>query len=86
MVSIQICQGLWGKVTIINADTKEELWKGKSGELAKFEVSADTPIHIIWGIFQTPNVSETVSDGKEYEVIFRMTPFAAKYFLVPKED
>ena len=85
MVSIRICEGLWGKVTIINGETRDELWQGKSSQTATFASAPTMPIEIIWGIFQTPNVKETVTDGTDYEVIFRMGPFGAKYSLVETE-
>ena len=85
MVSIRICEGLWGKVSIINGETREQLWQGKSSQTATFESAPAMPIEIIWGIFQTPNVKETVTDGNDYEVIFRMGPFGAKYSLVEVE-
>ncbi|MCR5283109.1 MAG: hypothetical protein K6E18_07030 [Lachnospiraceae bacterium] len=85
MVSIDICQGLWGKVSIINKETKEQLWEGKSGETAEFPSAPTMPIAIIWGIIQTPNVIETVTDGSDYELVFRMKPFKSEYYLVEKK-
>ncbi|MCR5337086.1 MAG: hypothetical protein K6E75_00875 [Lachnospiraceae bacterium] len=85
MVSIKISEGLWGKVTIVNSDTKEQLWQGKSGQTAQFEMDGSVPVEIIWGIFQTPNAKETVTDGTDYELIFRMGPFGAKYSIVEAE-
>ena len=86
MVKIHLCPGLFGKVTIVNAETKEELWQGKSGVIAEIDVTGTVPIEIIWGILQTPNVKENVTEGEEYELIFRMTTFKSEYYLVKWED
>ena len=85
MVSIDLCPGLWGKVSVVNGETKEMLWQGKSGQTAEFEALDTMPIEIIWGILQTPNVKETINDGASYEMVFRMKPFGAEYFLVRKD-
>ena len=85
MVSIEICRGLWGKVSVIDAKSRKELWTGKSGETAEFEASDMMPIEIIWGILQTPNVKENVCDGNDYELVFRMKPFGAQYYLMQKK-
>ena len=84
MVRIDICSGLWGKVSVVNAESRQELWQGKSGQTAEFESAPSMPIEIIWGILRTPNVRENVFDGCDYELIFRMTPFKAEYYLVQK--
>ena len=36
MVRIAICEGLWGKVSIIQCGTQKKLWEGKSRDLAEF--------------------------------------------------
>ena len=89
MVRIAICEGLWGKVSIIQCGTQKKLWEGKSRDLAEFALPdglQEAEIAIIWGILQTPNVKTTVQDEKSYELIFRMKPFAAEYSLIPQEE
>ncbi len=86
MVSIDICKGLWGKVSVTDTETKKELWQGKSGQTASFAVDGEKQITMIWGIFQTPNLKETVKDGGEYELICRIRPFGAEYSLISKEE
>ena len=84
MVTIDICEGLMGKVSIINTETKEKLWEGKSGDTAKLKSDPSMTVSVIWGLLQTPNVTETVTDGKDYELIFRMKPFRSEYYLIEK--
>ena len=82
MVSIYICKGLFGKVRIVNAERLDELWSGKSGETAEFNIENEERIGIAWGFFNKINVEETVCAGKHYELIFRMNTFGAKYYLI----
>ncbi len=86
MVSVKLCEGLFGKVSVMHADTKEILWEGKSGQKAEFEVAEDTPVWFIWGILQTPNLNETVKKDGNYELIFRMKPFKSEYSLIDLDE
>ena len=87
MVSIIICKGLFGKVRILDMETKEELWTGKSGETAEFELPEgkdEAEIGLEWGpfSFRYINAKDTVKRDGKYGLFYRMSFFGAKYYLV----
>lgn len=72
-VSIKIANGLAGSVNIHELPSMNVLWSGKSGQIAKFEITQPTEIGIRWGIGKKflPGATICVEAGKKYELTMR---------------
>lgn len=86
-VAIVIMSGLAGKVKILDADNGDSIiWKGRAGQIARFNIQKDTRIGIGWGVRPNTPSSEVginlVKAGKKYELKMTRGFFFNKITLV----
>ena len=72
-VSIKIANGLAGSVNIYELPSMNVIWSGKSGQIARFEITQPIEIGILWGAGKKflPGATIRVEAGKKYELAWR---------------
>ena len=72
-VSIKIANGLAGSVNIYELSSMNVIWSGKSGQIAKFEITQPIEIGILWGAGKKflPGATIRVEANKKYELAMR---------------
>ena len=78
VVSIKIANGLAGSVNIYEVSSMKVVWSGKSGQIAKFEITQPIEIGILWGAGKKflPGATIRVEAGKKYELATRQGFFS----------